>query len=88
VDPVVSYTHYLEPVHPFYKAGEVYEFENTGGSMISHDLGELYHVLMLKDKLGHSYPVPCKNTDGVIGINVRCRVEKIRMSKVYLECLE
>lgn len=87
-EPVVPFTHYLEPLHPCYTAGETYEFECTGVEQTSGSDGEPIRLLQLKDCMGHTYPVVCKAHDIKAGQNVRCRIEKIRMSKCYLECME
>ncbi len=66
--------HKVEPLNPYYKPGEVYEFDLVSESNIPGDSGKL---LIVSDKHGleHDVHVPCDYSPGK---KLQLKVEKIR----------
>jgi hypothetical protein len=78
---------FLEPEHPFYKTGKVYEFEIEGkGAMILYPEGS-ETLLLLRNDFGKQIVLPEKETglNLSIGTTIYCKVTDIKKSQVFLE---
>lgn len=78
---------FLEPRHPFYAEGEIYEFEITGYNTVSEE-GKLDHyILELADALGMSCSVTVKaagSENYLKAGKIRCLVTLIKKARLYL----
>lgn len=79
------YQHYIEPIHPFYKPGEVYAFDyiRTEKAGITEETNQ--YKLIVRDLLGHEYPLERSGNEPQWISRVLARVKEIRMSKCQLE---
>jgi len=84
------FRHYLEPVHPEYQPGHVYEFIFAGTETYTNESGTETKMMVVFDSKEKKYFVSCddpKKSDVVVGSRIRCRVTNIRMSRLALECI-
>jgi hypothetical protein len=79
------YEHYIEPIHPFYQPGEIYDFDfvRTEKSGITEEQNS--YKIIVRDLLGHEYPLERLGTEPQWITKVRARIKEIRMSKCQLE---
>lgn len=84
------FRHYLEPVHPYYKIGEVYDFLFTGIESFINESGEEIKKIMVSDGSEKDFFVSCDDFSKVPvehGNTVRCLLKNIRMGRLVLECI-
>jgi hypothetical protein len=84
------FRHYLEPEHPFYKIGGQYDFFVSGTEVHKDEFGKEVSKLLVKDGSEKEYFADCDLLDQnlpEVGTIVKCRVERIRMSKLLLKCI-
>ncbi|HNW90654.1 MAG TPA: hypothetical protein PKN48_13395 [Bacteroidales bacterium] len=83
------FRHYLEPVHPYYKIGEVYDFFFSGIESFINESGEEVKKIMVSDGSEKDYFVSCDDYSKVPvepGNTVRCLLKNIRMGRLVLVC--
>jgi hypothetical protein len=77
---------FMEPEHPFYKIGGIYEFEYLRNDIISRKNGDQYSVMVVRDQFGlEGYVTIFK---GGVFANppaiIRAKVNRIKKARVYL----
>jgi hypothetical protein len=84
------YFNYLEPVHPHYKKGEIYEFDLISIETDYDIVDRSMTFVMLGDKYGNEFHANCSSIKDIRTkpAKVRCRVENIKMSRLFLDCFE
>ena len=90
IDPPKLFTHYLEPVHPFYKTGESYLFIVSGIQKHTNEFGEEVIKIMVTDTHQKEYFADCDTRIKDLpkaGETIQCLVDGIRMSKLKLTCI-
>ncbi len=76
---------YLEPMHPFYTEGEIYDFEKIGEGKRKNLTGDEENFVWVKDVLGNSWTV--RNSGGVDKDStptLKCRLDRIKKGKLFL----
>lgn len=73
---------YLEPEHPYYREGMVYEFEISAHADLMNSEGKPEHFLVLNDHFGNESLLR-SDDDTAAGI-ISCRVERIKKGKLLL----
>jgi len=84
------FRHYLEPAHPYYKTGEIYDFFVSGKESYMDEFGNEVVKLLVKDGSEKEYFAGYEDSQEKIplaGTVVRCLVTDIRMSKLILKCV-
>ena len=84
------FRHYLEPAHPRYKIGEVYDFLYSGTESYINESGEEVTKIMVSDGSEKDFFVSCdffsdRHTEP--GSTVRCLLRNIKMGRLVLECV-
>lgn len=84
------YFNYLEPVNPYYKKGETYEFDLISIETDYDIVDRSMTFVMLGDKYGNEFHANCSAIKDIRNkpSKVRCRVENIKMSRLFLDCFE
>ena len=80
----------LEPIHPFYKIGKVYDFEINGRRKEKNHFGEEREVVIVKDVLGKEGRVLLRKTQEKTPISdniIKCKVLKLIKATVVLEMI-
>ena len=83
------FRHYLEPAHPRYKIGEVYDFLYSGTESYINESGEEVTKIMVSDGSEKDYIVNCvyfSDLHTEPGSTVRCLLRNIKMGRLVLEC--
>jgi len=91
VEKPALYYNYLEPAHPHYKIGQVYEFDLLRIEN-EYDTIDKYQIFVrLIDDKGTEYHANCYETPQVRTgkyRKVKALVENIKMSRLFLKCLD
>ncbi len=77
---------YLEPMHPFYKEGEVYDFKVSDKGVRINILDEQEYFLLIKDVFDQQWTVKVYSEQVIDHTSgkIRCRVERIKKGKLFL----
>jgi hypothetical protein len=77
---------FLEPMHPFYKEGQRYDFEILGQGVHEGITGEPEHYIEVKDILGHPWKVKIFKGQNVIRQTgaLNCFLERIKKGHLFL----
>lgn len=77
---------FLEPENPFYKSGEVYDFEVIRISSQTNSVGETENTIIVKDRFEHenSCPLPENITSDQIAEKIKCKVVRIKKGQLFL----
>ncbi|HNW70867.1 MAG TPA: hypothetical protein PKI01_10720 [Bacteroidales bacterium] len=84
------FRHYLEPVHPHYKIGEVYDFLYSGTESYINESGEEVKKILVSDGSEKDFFVTCDYFSDLHtepGSTVRCLLRNIKMGRLVLECV-
>jgi hypothetical protein len=73
-----------EPVNPYYKAGEVYEFNINGRRKITNSRGLEEEMLILEDKWKQEIPINTTVLNSTCKQTVTCRVDRVKKGRLYL----
>lgn len=76
---------FIEPAHPFYKVGEVYEFEMVHHSLPGKKSGNKKVFIVVRDKMGKTWELETDQLPEMITSSIKCRVEKIKKGQLYLQ---
>ncbi len=78
---------YLEPQNPWYKEGEVYDFEVVSYGHRKNIAGNHEWYFVVRDKSGKYWRVkrPFSNTKPEFPERVSCRIERIKKGHLYLQ---
>jgi len=85
-----AYRHYLEPIHPRYKPGNIYEFMYKGIESYINESGEEVKKLIVSDGTGNDYFVNCNDwlqPETLPGQALSCLLKNMRMGRLVLECV-
>jgi hypothetical protein len=88
LDKPALFTHYLEPVHPYYEPGREYGFDFVSMEPTDSFTGEKENLIVIKDLLGHQYKLPYHGQGPPWPSRVKALVKDIRMSKCVLGIIE
>jgi hypothetical protein len=77
---------FLEPENPFYKLGEIYDFDVIRIATQTNSVGETENTIIVKDCFGHenSCPLPDSVNPDQIVENVKCKVVRIKKGQLFL----
>ena len=90
VESPVLYFNYLEPVNPHYKKGELYEFNLLSIETDYDIVDKNMTFVILGDKYGNEFHANCSAIKDIRTNKpekVLCRVENIKMSRLFLDCI-
>lgn len=85
------YFNYLEPLHPHYKKGETYEFDLLSIETDYDIVDKNMTFVLLGDEYGNEFHANCsaiKEIRNYRFTRIRCRVDNIKMSRLFLDCFE
>jgi hypothetical protein len=79
---------YLEPRHPFYSIGIVYDFEIIGVEPIRDYPDGIRRMYVLNNDYGKNIFIPFEKikSENIFGNTVKCEVREIKKSRLYLRC--
>ncbi|MGE0088391.1 MAG: hypothetical protein AB7S50_02825 [Bacteroidales bacterium] len=77
---------FLEPENPFYKPGEIYDFDVIRFSTHTNSVGEKESIIIVKDRFGHenSCSMPENLNPEDIGERIKCKVVRIKKGQLFL----
>lgn len=77
---------FIEPVHPFYKEGEVYKFSVLGAGSRSGITGEQEFFIKIADVFGQEWDVKVFSEKYLKSLKntIKCRLERIKKGKLFL----
>lgn len=80
---------FLEPRHPFYREGEVYDFGVVSRGIQQAITGENERFMLVRDALEQQWKVRyfSEKSEDVHSTKVKCRIERIKKGKLYLHLL-
>jgi hypothetical protein len=80
---------FLEPKHPYYTEGEVYEFDVVSSANATDEFGQQYFSFELRDYLGQPQEVAItgEQFQGELPSKISCRVENVRKGHLWLSQL-
>jgi len=78
---------FLEPEHPYYNEGKIYDFIIEKTEVSKNRLGDNVLLISFRDKTGNTASCLIENTDiqdYKTGQKISCKLERIKKGKVYL----
>jgi hypothetical protein len=77
---------FLEPMHPFYKEGEVYEFKVTDKGFRINILDEPEYCITVNDVFDQEWTVKVNSEQAIEHATgkIRCRLERIKKGRLFL----
>ncbi len=77
---------FIEPMHPIYKEGEVYEFAIVGSGTRKNITGDDEHYIMVRDALQLEWMVRIFSDKQVhpAAQTIKCRLDRIKKGKLFL----
>ncbi len=80
---------FIEPEHPFYKAGKTYNFEFVRKETRINQIGESEEVAIVKDLMGKELVAPIDEPGKLLKkpLNIPCKVIAVRKGKAHLSLI-
>lgn len=77
---------FLEPVHPHYREGQIYEFEVLNSGVLINILDEQEYFIRVKDVCGLTWTVKVHSAKNIEenSSKISCRLERIKKGKLFL----
>lgn len=77
---------FLEPENPFYKPGEIYDFDVIRLSTQTNSVGDKENAIIVKDRFGHenSCSLPESINPEQLAEKIKCKVVRIKKGQLFL----